>query len=151
MTLLRFWYYSRIEIWPISSTLDLIPCGGGSSSPFSVALRLRRLRLPRKSRAAPIASEILTGSPRAVPVYDALFDELRLNGFIEGQNLTVDARSFGLRNEQLPETAAAIARSAPDAIVSGGILATRAAQEATKVVPILARRTTWSGRAWCFR
>jgi putative tryptophan/tyrosine transport system substrate-binding protein len=81
---------------------------------------------------------ILTGSPRAVPVYDALFDELRLNGFIEGQNLTVDARSFGLRNEQLPETAAAIARSAPDAIVSGGVLATRAAQEATKVVPILA-------------
>jgi putative ABC transport system substrate-binding protein len=33
---------------------------------------------------------ILIQSPRHAPATLALFDELRLNGFIEGQNLTVN-------------------------------------------------------------
>ena len=36
----------------------------------------------------------LTARPRAIPEYDAFFDELGRNGFIEGQNLIVDARGF---------------------------------------------------------
>src|SRR5262245_7005115 len=56
----------------------------------------------------------LTARPRAIPEYDAFFDELRRNGFIEGQNLIVDARGFGLRYEQFAEIAAALVRSSPD-------------------------------------
>ena len=49
----------------------------------------------------------------------ALFDELRLNGFIEGQNLTVDRDGFEAGNEHLAELAAAIVKAAPDVIVAG--------------------------------
>src|SRR5262245_17299976 len=61
----------------------------------------------------------LTGRPRAIPEYDAFFDELRRNGFIEGQNRIVDARAFAVRLAQVRELAAASLASPPDAIVSG--------------------------------
>src|SRR5215470_453743 len=80
---------------------------------------------------------ILTGTPRQAPLYVACFDELRRLGFIEGQNLAVDPRGFGLREQQFRETAATIVKSAPDAIVTAGGPSTRAAQEATKTIPIL--------------
>ncbi len=80
---------------------------------------------------------ILAGTPRTAPQNIACLDELRLLGFIEGQNLIVDPRGFGLREEQFRETAAAIVKSAPDAIVTSGGPFTRAAQEATKTIPIL--------------
>jgi len=80
----------------------------------------------------------LTGAPREAATHTAFFDELRIFGFNEGRNLGVVAGGFGLRNEQLAEAAAALVKSAPDAIVSAGPLATRAAQAATKTIPILA-------------
>jgi putative ABC transport system substrate-binding protein len=80
----------------------------------------------------------LAGRPRAIPEYDAFFDELRRNGFIEGQNLIVDARGFGLRHEQFAEIAAALARSNPDVIFSGGgDPAMHALKAATQIVPIV--------------
>jgi putative tryptophan/tyrosine transport system substrate-binding protein len=80
---------------------------------------------------------ILTGTPREAPQNVACFDELRRLGFIEGQNLAVDPRGFGLREQQFRETAATIVKSAPDAIVTAGGPSTRAAQDATKTIPIL--------------
>src|SRR6266540_6624205 len=62
----------------------------------------------------------LTGRPRAIREYDAFFDELRRDGFIEGQNLIVDARGFGLRPEQFAEIAAALDRSNPAVIFGDG-------------------------------
>jgi putative ABC transport system substrate-binding protein len=41
----------------------------------------------------------LQPSPRSAPHHVALFDELRRAGFIEGQNLVVDADGYGLRDE----------------------------------------------------
>jgi putative ABC transport system substrate-binding protein len=79
----------------------------------------------------------LSGTPREAPQHVACFDELRRLGFIEGQNLAVDPRGFGLREQQFRETAATIVKSAPDAIVTAGGPSTRAAQEATKTIPIL--------------
>jgi putative ABC transport system substrate-binding protein len=79
----------------------------------------------------------LTGTPREAPQNVACFDELRRLGFIEGQNLAIDPRGFGLREQQFRETAATIVKSAPDAIVTAGGPSTRAAQEATKTIPIL--------------
>jgi putative tryptophan/tyrosine transport system substrate-binding protein len=99
--------------------------------------------LPYRSRSLEEAGRVfrvgfLTCAPREAVTHTAFFDELRLFGFNKGRNLAVVAGEFGLRNEQLAEAAAALVKSAPDAIVSAGPLATRAAQDATKTIPILA-------------
>ena len=68
----------------------------------------------------------------------AFFDELRLAGFIEGQNLIVVPGGFDVRDERFAERAAALVKAAPDAIVSGADLATRALQQATRTIPLIA-------------
>jgi putative tryptophan/tyrosine transport system substrate-binding protein len=75
--------------------------------------------------------------PRETAVVTAFFDELRLNGFIEGQNLTVIPGGFDVRNEQLAERAAALVKAAPDAIVAGPELPLHALQEMTRTVPLI--------------
>ena len=74
---------------------------------------------------------------RNSPAIAAFFDELHLNGFIEGQNLSVIPDGFEVRNEQSAEVATALVKSAPDAILSGGDVAIRALQQATRTIPIL--------------
>jgi putative ABC transport system substrate-binding protein len=79
----------------------------------------------------------LLPTTRDAPNVIAFFDELRLNGFVEGQNLAAIAGSFDMRSAPLAERAAGLLKGAPDLIVTGGPLATRAAQEATATVPIV--------------
>jgi putative ABC transport system substrate-binding protein len=67
----------------------------------------------------------------------AFFDELRVFGFVEGQNLKVDGGGFGLRDEQLPEIVAAMAKSPPDVIFCAAVAQIRASQEAIRAVPIV--------------
>jgi putative ABC transport system substrate-binding protein len=76
-------------------------------------------------------------SPRAAPWNTALFNALKPDGFIDGQNLVVDDRGFGLRVEQLSEHASAIVKTGVDVIIGGGDPPVRAAQQATKEIPIL--------------
>jgi putative ABC transport system substrate-binding protein len=78
-------------------------------------------------------------SPRDAPHYVAFFDELRRLGFIEGQNLTVDWRGYGLRAEQFEEHAAELVKAQVDVILTGADAGVRAAQRATAAIPILAR------------
>ncbi len=66
-----------------------------------------------------------------------LFDELRRNGFIEGQNLTVVFGGFNIRNEQIAGGVAAVVKAAPDVIVSGPELYARALQAATRTIPLV--------------
>jgi len=80
---------------------------------------------------------VMTRSPRMAVNYAAFFDELRRQGFIEGQNLAVDARGFAARSEQFPELASALVNSGVDALVCGGAAAIRAAQRATQTIPIV--------------
>ena len=76
-------------------------------------------------------------SSRNAPWHVALFEELQRRGFIEGQNLLVDAHGYGLRVEQLAEHASALVKAQVDVILCAGDAATRAAQQATKTIPIL--------------
>jgi putative ABC transport system substrate-binding protein len=78
----------------------------------------------------------LSANPREAPQYVALLEELRRQGFIEGQNMAV--RGFALRGELLREFAIEAVKEGVDAILCGGGPATRAAQEATRTVPIIA-------------
>jgi putative tryptophan/tyrosine transport system substrate-binding protein len=79
----------------------------------------------------------LIPSPRERPAVDAFFDELRLNGFIEGQNLIVIPGGFDVGNEQFAERAAALVKASPDAIIAGPELPLRALQELTRTVPLI--------------
>jgi putative tryptophan/tyrosine transport system substrate-binding protein len=102
---------------------------GGAAAAWPLAARAQQ-----PGRTYKLA--VLTANLREAPQNLALLEELRRRGFIEGQNVTV--RGFGLRSEQLPEFAIESVKEGVDAILCGGGPATRAAQEATRTVPIIA-------------
>jgi putative ABC transport system substrate-binding protein len=67
----------------------------------------------------------------------ALFDELRLNGFVEGQNLIVIPGGFGIPNDQIASVVASLVAASPDAIISGPELPLRAIKKATQTIPVI--------------
>jgi putative tryptophan/tyrosine transport system substrate-binding protein len=79
----------------------------------------------------------LTPTSRESPPIAALFDELRVNGFVEGQNLTVLGDGFGYRNDQIERIAASLVAASPDAITAGPELPLRALQKATRTIPVI--------------
>ncbi len=68
---------------------------------------------------------------RQTPAVIAFFDEMRLFGFIENQNLIVLPNGFGVRNDELVERAEALIKAAPDVIISGPDNYTRVLQQLT--------------------
>jgi putative ABC transport system substrate-binding protein len=81
---------------------------------------------------------VLSVSQRTVEVNVALIDELQKLGFVEGKNLVVEDQGFGKRAEEFPPIAAQFAAAKVDAIVAtSGAPAIRAAQGATKSIPII--------------
>jgi len=81
---------------------------------------------------------VLTVQPRTAAHYVAFLDGLRRAGFVEGHNLVVDGHGWALRVEQVPEMAAELVKAKADVIVCAGDIPTRAAQQATSTIPILA-------------
>jgi hypothetical protein len=51
---------------------------------------------------------VMTGVDRAAPRMVAFFDELKLLGFVEGQNLKIVINGLDLRDDQYAEVAAAL-------------------------------------------
>ena len=101
----------------------------------------RRLRgrtpRARRSRAEPIVLAFLLPVARSEPAMVAFFDEMRLHGFVEGQNLAIVPGGFQARNEQIDELVSTLVKAAPDVIVAGGDFGTRALQKATKTIPLI--------------
>jgi putative tryptophan/tyrosine transport system substrate-binding protein len=79
----------------------------------------------------------LSANPREAPQHMALLDELRQSGFAEGRNLVVDQRGFSTNYDRFPEIAAGLVKSPVDAVLCSGEIALRAAQQATRTVPVL--------------
>jgi putative ABC transport system substrate-binding protein len=79
----------------------------------------------------------LLPSTRETPAVVAFFDELRLNGFIEGQNLLVIPGGFGVPNDQIAGVAASLVAASPDVIIAGPELPLRALRRATQTIPLL--------------
>ena len=71
------------------------------------------------------------------PVSTRRIDELRRRGFIEGQNLTIHRREFGPHPDLVSQYAAELGTAQVDVIEAAGSVATRAAQQATKTIPIV--------------
>src|ERR1700756_2484334 len=70
-------------------------------------------------------------------VVDAFFDELRLNGFVEGKNLVVMPGGFEATDDNLAEQAAALVNAAPDAIIAGPAPPLRALRPITRRVALV--------------
>jgi putative tryptophan/tyrosine transport system substrate-binding protein len=80
---------------------------------------------------------ILHNQGPQAPQFPPFYDELRKLGFVEGQNLIVDSRGYAQPTDQFPAVAAELAKAQLDAILCGGAAATRAAQQATRTIPLL--------------
>jgi putative ABC transport system substrate-binding protein len=68
---------------------------------------------------------------------DFLKRALRESGYVEGRNLVFEFRHVDGKTERLPELARNIAQSGPDVIVTAVNAQTRAAQQATRTIPIV--------------
>ena len=79
----------------------------------------------------------LIPSGRKAPWVLAFLDELRLNGFIEGQNLAIIPGGFDAQVDLLAERAEAMVNAAPDAIVGGPKPQLRVLQSATRTIPLI--------------
>jgi len=109
---------------------DFITLVGGAAAAWPLAARAQEAG--RTYRLG-----VLTFSPRNAPYMVAMFDELRRQGFIEGQNLTVDWREYGQHIDLIPEFAEELVKGHVDVFYAAGNPAIRAAQRATATVPIL--------------
>ena len=75
--------------------------------------------------------------PRDTAEITAVLDELRKQGFIEGQNLAIDYRAWAPHVDLTSAYAAELVKGQPDVFAVGGPVAVRAAQQATKTIPLL--------------
>jgi putative tryptophan/tyrosine transport system substrate-binding protein len=79
----------------------------------------------------------LIPSARESPAVMAFFDELRLNGFVEGKNMVVIPGGFGVPNDQIDAVTATLVAASPDVIHAGPELPLRALHMATRTIPIV--------------
>ena len=63
------------------------------------------------------------------------FDELRINGFVEGQNLVVTGH-YSVRAEQIAESVAALMKTEPEVVLCGPESYLRVIQPATRTIPL---------------
>ncbi len=68
---------------------------------------------------------------------EAFQQGLRALGYVEGQNMTIEYRYAEGKAERLPDLAAELVRLPVDVIVTAGTNAARAAQHATRTIPIV--------------
>jgi putative ABC transport system substrate-binding protein len=73
---------------------------------------------------------------RDEPAIIAFLDELRGQGFVEGQNLIV-VPGFMAKNEQIDTIVPATIQAAPDVITTGGDLIAHAFQKSTQSIPLV--------------
>jgi putative tryptophan/tyrosine transport system substrate-binding protein len=108
---------------------DFIKVNAGSAVVWPLATRAQERRIYRLGFLVP--------PPRTAPAITAFFDELRQNGFAEGDNLTIIPGGFEVTDDHLAEQAAALINAAPDAIVAGPELPLQALQARTHTVPLI--------------
>jgi putative ABC transport system substrate-binding protein len=80
----------------------------------------------------------LINTPREDRWWPAFLGELGHGGFVEGGNLDVDYRGFGVAPSSLEAVAIELTRARPDVIFAAGPEAARAAQRATRSIAIVA-------------
>ncbi len=87
---------------------------------------------PRVARVGLLCTHSCTDS-----AWDALLDELRKLGWVEGTTIVIERKKAGSRLDQLPALAADLVRSKPDLIVAFAPQPSLAAKAATSEIPIV--------------
>src|SRR5207249_3793221 len=113
----------------------------GSLVVFAIAIALSLLAAPRAAEAQQAGKVYRIGylsiasgpSPRT----EALRQGLRELGYIEGKNITIEYRFAQDKADRLHDLAAELVDLKVDLIVTGGPTATRAAQQATRTLPVV--------------
>jgi putative tryptophan/tyrosine transport system substrate-binding protein len=108
----------------------------------TVTLTISILLAPLVADAQPAGKvyrigRLAPGSPEGSPFIESFRQALHERGYIEGQNLVIEYRWAEGRDERLPDLAAELVRLKVDVIVTGGSTAIRAAQQATRTIPIV--------------
>lgn len=73
---------------------------------------------------------------------DPFREGLQHHGYVEGRNISIEVRFAARFPERLPQHAASLVASKVDIIVAGGSDSIRAAQRATKTIPIVMAQTS---------
>src|SRR4030095_2601930 len=104
-----------------------------------VALILSLLAVPRAAAAPPAGKVWRIGYLVAGfgTIHEAFPQGLRDLGYIEGQNITIEYRHADNQLERLADLAAELVRLPVDILVTTGENAARAAQQATRTIPIV--------------
>jgi ABC-type uncharacterized transport system substrate-binding protein len=109
---------------------EFISLVGGTAAAWPLAVRAQQPgRTYRLGFFLPVA--------RDASAIIAFFDELRIHGFVEGQNLAIIPGGFQAGKERIDELVPALVKAAPDAIIAGGDVIPRALQNATRTIPIV--------------
>jgi putative tryptophan/tyrosine transport system substrate-binding protein len=109
---------------------DFITILGGASATLPIgAVAQEPGRIYRLGNLSPF--------PRDHPFAKLFTDKLRGFGFIEGQNLAVEWRTYGQSIGLLPQYVAELVSARVDVIFAAGGVAVRAVQQATKSIPII--------------
>src|SRR5438094_21225 len=108
-----------------------------------VTLALVILTAPLAAEAQPATKvyrigNLNPGSPLLTPhLWEVFRQGLRELGYVEGQNLVMENRYAEGSEERLRDLAAELVRLKVDVMVAGGAAAIRAAQHATRTIPIV--------------
>src|SRR5260370_34349145 len=109
---------------------DFITLLGGAAA-WAFAARAQQLqKMPRIGTLMPSPVEVSTS-------LDAFLQGLHDLGYIEGQNIAIERRFADWKLDRLPELAADLVRRNVDVIVAVSTPPGRAAQQATRTIPIV--------------
>jgi ABC-type uncharacterized transport system substrate-binding protein len=104
----------------------------------SIVAMLLLIAIPCWAQALPRIAWLWTGSPEGQALLLSAFkDGMRENGMIEGKHYILDERYASGKYDQFPALAEELLRRNPAIIMANTIAAVRAAQQATKTVPII--------------
>jgi putative ABC transport system substrate-binding protein len=116
----------------LSSRRHFITLAGGATA-WPLAARAQRSAL----RAAPARVGLLTVSPPTPAMLNAFREGMREHGYVEGQNLSIDARWPRKSAEEISTLAVDLTKADLDVIVAWATPSVLALQRATSTVPIV--------------
>jgi len=114
---------------------DFIKLVGGACAISAVSVA-RSQEAGRTARIEILAADRILTDPHGAPIWRAFFEELAAGGFIEGTNLQVVRRGFGLTD--LDAAVNELVRARPDVVFALATPAAHAVKLATRSIPLVA-------------
>ncbi|MGH7772912.1 MAG: ABC transporter substrate-binding protein [Candidatus Binatia bacterium] len=115
----------------MNKTMLVLIVGVGILASVHLAEAQQPAKIPR------IGFLAATSAPIAATRIDAFRQGLRALGYVEGKDIVIEFRFAEGKPDQLPHYAAELVRLKVDVIVTLGPMDTRAARDATKIIPIV--------------